>query len=98
MKVFFENNKWAELTQDQLNLHIKMQKVYNDIGKEREDFVEKQRERWLKICYNPDLVLKDQEEYRSFLKSLEPRLDFCFKYDQCSMLPPLSVKIKEVRE
>ncbi|MCQ2086609.1 MAG: hypothetical protein MJZ37_00835 [Bacilli bacterium] len=98
MKVFFENNKWAELTQDQLDLHIKMQKVYNDIGKEREDFVEKQRERSMKSCYNPDLFQKEQEEYRAFLKQLEPRLDFCFKYDQCSMLPPLSVKIKEIKQ
>ncbi|MCQ2577531.1 MAG: hypothetical protein MJ176_03255 [Treponema sp.] len=98
MKVFFENNKWAELTQDQLDLHIKMQKVYNDIGKEREDFVEKLRERSLKSCYYPDSFQKDQEEYRSFLKSLKPRLDFCLKYDQISLLPPLRIKIKEIKQ
>lgn len=98
MRVYFENNKWAELSQDQLNLHIKMQKVYNNIEKEREDFADELKERAAKrYIYRPDLDQKDQEEYRAFLKQLELRLDFCFKYDQTSLLPPLSVKIKEVR-
>lgn len=98
MRVVFENNKWVEMSQEQLDLHIKMQEVYNDIGKTRNQFAEKIKEKFEKHSHCPYLIEQDQEEYRSFLKSLEPRLDFCFKYDQCSMLPPLSIKIKEVRK
>lgn len=97
MRVIFENNIWVEMSQERLDLHIKMQEVYNDIGKTRDQFAEIFKEKLEKHSYYPYLIEQDQEEYRLFLKSLEPRLDFCFKYDQISLLPPLAVKIKEIK-
>lgn len=93
-KVYFEGNKFVWLTDLQLELHLKMQKEYAEIYKMRDD---KEKELRFKMENSAiDILDKCLDELKMFLKTLEPGLDICMKYELTSLLPKLNVKILRI--
>lgn len=93
-KVYFEGNRFEWLTDPQLELHQKMQKEYAEIYKMRDD---KENELRFKMENSAiDISDKCLEELKMFLKTLEPVLDICMKYELTSLLPKLNVKILRI--
>lgn len=93
-KVYFAGNRIVWLTDLQLELHQKMQKEYAEIYKMRDD-----KEKVLRFkMENTAIDISDKclEELKMFLKTLEPALDVCMKYESTSLLPKLDVKILRI--
>ena len=95
-RVFFENGKHADILDEELDLHIKMQKVYNNIYRMRDEYAEKLK----KEMENSIIDIHDEciKKYQIFSKKLEPHLDVCLKYQQISLLPDLRVKILKIEK
>lgn len=93
-KVYFADNRIGWLTEPQLELHLKMQKEYAEIYKMCDD---KENELRFKMENSAiDISDKCLEELKMFLKTLEPVLDVCMKYELISLLPKLNVKILRI--
>lgn len=93
-KVYFADNRIEWLTEPQLKLHLKMQKEYAEIYKMRDD---KEKELRFKMENSAiDISDKCLDELKMFLKTLEPGLDICMKYNLTSLLPRLDVKILRI--
>lgn len=95
-RVFFENGKHADISDKELDLHIKMQKIYNNTYRMRDEYAEKLKNE----MKNSIIDIHDEciEKYQIFSKELEPQLDFCLKYQLTSLLPDLGVKIMKIEK
>lgn len=94
-KVYFEGNKIVWLTDSQLDLHLKMQKEYAELCKIRDDKENELRSKMENSAI--DISEKCVEELKMFLKTLEPVLDICMKYELTSLLPLPRLDVKILR-